>query len=299
MVMPPALAVAEDPVFSSDNALRAFLLHLAEDTRLSERSARLYLGHLRRFAAWLVERHAAGLLEATGHDLRAYRDQLAARQKPASINAALAALRCFYTWARETGRVDRDLTRGLVDVERQPLAPKGFTHAERHRLRRAGEAMGPVPHAVVVLLLETGLRVTELVDLAWERISLRERSGWADVVGKRGKHRRVPLDAAARDALAAIRPDGERPSGPLLKGRRGPYTDRGVRYLLHDVGVRAKVEHVHLHRFRHDTARRLVESTDLPTVAAWLGHERLDTVRIYSQPDEAALERVAAALEQR
>jgi site-specific recombinase XerD len=257
---PRALAVAEDPVFSSDNALRAFLVHLAEDTRLGERSARLYLGHLRRFAAWLAERHAAGLLEATGHDLRAYRDRLAARQKPASVNAALAALRRFYIWAHDTGRTDRDLTRSLADVERQPLAPRGFTHAERHRLRRAGEAMGPVPHAVVVLLLETGLRVAELVDLTWERITLRERSGWADVVGKRGKHRRVPLDAAARDVLAAIRPEGVRASGPLFKGKRGPYGDRGVRYLLHDVGIRAKVERVHPHRFRHDTARRLVEN---------------------------------------
>jgi subtilase family serine protease len=55
--------------------------------------------------------------------------------------------------------------------------------------------------------------------------------------------------------------------------------------------------HVHPHRFRHDTGRRLVEAVDHPTVAAWLGHERLDTVRIYSQPDEAALERAAAALE--
>jgi integrase len=61
----------------------------------------------------------------------------------------------------------------------------------------------------------------------------------------------------------------------------------------------AQVPNVHPHRFRYDTARRLVESVDLPTVAAWLGHERLDTVRIYSQPDEAALERGALALEQR
>jgi integrase len=98
----------------------------------------------------------------------------------------------------------------------------------------------------------------------------------------------------ARDALAAIRPDGEHSSGPLLRGRRGPYGGRGLRYLLRAVGIRAKVEAVHPHRFRHDTARRLVEATDLPTVAAWLGHERLDTVCVYSQPDEAALERAAA-----
>ncbi len=97
--------------------------------------------------------------------------------------------------------------------------------------------------------------------------------------------------------LAAIRPDRDHLSGALLRGKRGSYTDRGVRYLLRDVGIRAKVEQVHPHRFRHDTARRLVEATDLPTVAAWLGHERLDTVRIYSQPDEAALERAALGLE--
>jgi site-specific recombinase XerD len=54
---------------------------------------------------------------------------------------------------------------------------------------------------------------------------------------------------------------------------------------------------VHPHRFRHDTARRLVEAVDLPTVAALLGHSRLDTLRIYAQPDETALKRAVAVLE--
>jgi len=44
--------------------------------------------------------------------------------------------------------------------------------------------------------------------------------------------------------------------------------------------------------FRHDPARRVVDAVDLPTVAAWLGHER-----VYIQPDEEALERAASALE--
>jgi hypothetical protein len=35
----------------------------------------------------------------------------------------------------------------------------------------------------------------------------------------------------------------------------------------------------------------------LPTVAALLGHSRLDTVRLYAQPDAAALERAAKLLE--
>jgi hypothetical protein len=56
-------------------------------------------------------------------------------------------------------------------------------------------------------------------------------------------------------------------------------------------------------RFRRRTqlhaARQAVEAVDLPTVAALLGHSRLDTVRVYSQPDAAALERAADALEAR
>jgi len=89
---------------------------------------------------------------------------------------------------------------------------------------------------------------------------------------------RLPLNAEARKALEAIQPVPVADvGGAVFRGKRGPYT------------------------VRHDTARRLVETIDLPIVAAWLGHERLDTVRIYSQPDEAeaALERAAVALESR
>jgi integrase/recombinase XerC len=64
-----------------------------------------------------------------------------------------------------------------------------------------------------------------------------------------------------------------------------------------ELGRRAGVAGVYPHRFRHDAARRLVEAVDLPTVAALLGHSRLDTVRVYSQPDQTALERAATILE--
>jgi site-specific recombinase XerC len=126
------------------------------------------------------------------------------------------------------------------------------------------------------------------------------RSGWIDILGKGDKRRRLPLNGEARKALEAIQPrPAEQASGAIFRGKRGPYTARGVEYLLAELGRRAKVPNVHPHRFRHDAGRRLVEAVDLPTVAAWLGHERLDTVRIYSQPDQAALERAAAALGQR
>jgi integrase/recombinase XerC len=151
-------------------------------------------------------------------------------------------------------------------------------------------------NAIVTTLLNTGLRVDELVSLDWEDVTLRPRSGTAAIRRGRGeKARVVPLNAAVRDALGTIRPVPV--EGPVFSGKRGAYTDRGIRNLLAVLGRRAEVAHVHPHRFRHDTARRLVEHVDLPTVAALLGHSRLDTVRIYTQPDHAALQHAVDSLD--
>jgi len=96
-------------------------------------------------------------------------------------------------------------------------------------------------------------------------------SGQATSKGKGGKFRTVPpLNAAVRAAMAVIRPQGEQMTGPIFRGKRGPYTDRGVRNLLAALGRRAEVANVYPLRFRHDAARRLVEQVALPTVAALL-----------------------------
>ena len=280
---------------STDNPLVAFVAFLAEE-QVTTRTAQAYLGHLQRFADWLRRQYQADLLDATSHDLREYRTHLAARQRPASVNAALAALHRFYAWAVSSRRMQADPTAKLKPIATQPLAPQGFTSVERQRLRREAEHAGPMADAIVTTLLNTGLRVAELVRLTWEEVTLRDRSGQAAIRGKGEKARAVPLNAGVREALRAIQPTP--PEGPIFWGKRGPYTDRGVRNLLAELGRRAGVDQVHPHRFRHDTARRLVEQVDLPTAAALLGHSRLDTIRIYSQPDQDTLQRAADLLEQ-
>src|SRR5215207_3359011 len=108
---------------STDNPLAAFVAFLAEE-QVTARTARAYLGHLHRFAAWLGRQYQADLLEATSHDLREYRSHLAARQEPASVNAALAALHRFYGWAVSSRRMAADPTAKLKPIATQPLAPQ-------------------------------------------------------------------------------------------------------------------------------------------------------------------------------
>jgi site-specific recombinase XerC len=206
----------------------AFLAFLAEDTKVGERTARQYVAHLQRFSAWLEQRYQAALLEATIRDLRQFKTELGTRQKPASVNAALAALRRFYGWAIDGDRVARNPAQHVTDVAAQPLAPKGFLDVERRRLVRQAEKDGPMVDAIVTLLLNTGLRVDELVTLTWQRVQVHPRSGWIDVVGKGDRHRRLPLNAEARKALEVIQPTPtDDVVGAIFRGKRGPFSTNG------------------------------------------------------------------------
>jgi site-specific recombinase XerD len=66
--VPSSADLPQALVRSTDNVVAAFLTFLAEE-QVSARTARLYLGHLRRFAVWLRERYRADLIDATSHDL--------------------------------------------------------------------------------------------------------------------------------------------------------------------------------------------------------------------------------------
>src|SRR5260370_36430889 len=131
---PRPITRSQGPCFSSDNPLPAFLAFLAEDTKVGERTARQYVAHLQRCTAWLEQHYEAALLEATTRDLRQYKTELGTRLKPASVNAALAALRRFFSWAAETERIVRNPAQHLTDVAAQPLAPKRLSDVGRRRL---------------------------------------------------------------------------------------------------------------------------------------------------------------------
>lgn len=119
---------------------------LAEE-QVAARTARLYIAHLGRFATWLREQYHADLVDATSHDLREYRSRLADRQKPASVNAALAALQRFYGWARDAGRVRMNPAGKLKPIASQPLARKVLRRSSGNAFvaRRSGPDQWSTP----------------------------------------------------------------------------------------------------------------------------------------------------------
>jgi integrase/recombinase XerD len=265
-----------------------------------------YASDLRHVAAWfqrtLGEEFRA--VAVTPTDIRDYRSYLMTVEgrKPATVNRRLAALRRFFGWARGRDYIKEDPTDAVKGVASSPRAPKALAKRELDRLVRAVEREGKKRNLAVVLMLRhTGLRVSELCALRLADISMGERGGTVVVrSGKGSKYRSVPLNVDARRAIAdylVVRPAvvdehlfiGQR------GGRLGP---QAVEDLVGKYARLAGLEHVTPHTLRHSFGKGLLDAgTDLVSVAALLGHSRLETAAIYTHPSERDLERAVERLE--
>jgi len=141
-------------------------------------------------------------------------------------------------------------------------------------------------HAIVLVLLDTGLRVSELCRLMMSDCDL--QSGSLVVrpfgAGMKSRSRVVPLGGAARKALAlyVIGREGTRDE-PLFQLEKGGEMNKGnVLHLLYALGERAGIHNVHPHRFRHTFAiQYLRNGGDLFTLQRLLGHTSLEMTRRY------------------
>jgi integrase/recombinase XerD len=162
---------------------------------------------------------------------------------------------------------------------------------------------GQRDHALLVLAVQTGLRISELTALARADVHL-GAGAHVRCMGKGRKERATPLTVLTvqvlRGWLAAHPGD---PHDPLFPTRTGSRLSRdAVEHRLASYLVAARSncpslrgKHVSIHTLRHTCAMRLLESgTDVAVIALWLGHEKLATVQIYLHADMAQKERAIA-----
>src|SRR6185312_5814997 len=122
----------------------------------------------------------------------------------------------------------------VKELRRVALAPKGLDRPQVRRLLREVELRQDARAAAVFsLMLYTGCRVSDLVNLELHDLLLGERSGTVVFrLGKGNKQRSVPLPLPARRAVQTYLKTRPPVTCDLVFiGERGPLTDRGVRNL--------------------------------------------------------------------
>jgi integrase/recombinase XerC len=293
--------------------LQEFTSYLQEHDR-SQATIKGYNYDLQQFGRWFEQTNGQQpILEAiTPVDVKEYRSHMQTMKgfKPATVNRHLRALRAFCRWAVEMGHIATDPTVNIKGVKQQRLDPKTLDRTEIYRMMRILEerlqsalnykgalsknaAKAKRDMAMVMLLLHTGLRVSELAGLELSDVEMSGQKGSLTLASKGDKQRKVPLNAEARKALRQwleVRPNVE--SKALFLGRGDvPLGVRGVQRVLANLGERAQIKNLYSYTLRHTFATRYLKANpgDLIGLAAILGHESLEALRIYTVPHSAKL----------
>jgi len=158
-------------------------------------------------------------------------------------------------------------------------------------------------HALMLVGIQTGLRVSELTGLSCGDVTF-GTGAHVRCVGKGRKARCTPLTQSVAIVVKAwIKERDAQPEDPLFPNRRGgQLSTDGVQFILTKHVTVAqqqcpslKEKKISPHVMRHTAAMNLLHAGgDTATIALWLGHERLDTVSIYVQADLAAKEKILA-----
>jgi len=296
--------------------LRSFLQFLRLNRNASAHTVRAYESDLGQFLDHTAR--AAGVrsaeLDPASLDRTALRAFLAElhRQGQARATAArkLAAVRTFLRYLRREDIIDADPGALVPTPKREMRIPAHLSEADMGKLVDAppDSPLGRRDRAILELCYASGLRVSELVGLDLDDVSLSARM--VRVLGKGGKQRLVPFNTSAasairgylkdRDALIRGEAGHERRDGrdrreksrPLFVNYRGGRltvrsVDRLVRRYVAACSTRMGISP---HALRHSFATHLLQrGADLRAIQEMLGHARLSTTQRYTHVDAAHL----------
>ncbi len=163
--------------------------------------------------------------------------------------------------------------------------------------------IGRRDHALLLLAVQTGLRVSELVGLTCSDISL-SNGAHVRCSGKGRKQRCTPLTSQTAAALGVwLRERAGNPGDPLFPSRRGgSLSTDAVEWLLAKYAAAAalrcpslRAKNVTPHVLRHSCAMALrAAGVDISVIALWLGHESIESTQIYLHADLAVKEKALA-----
>ena len=285
-------------------ALDAYATYLRQEQDVRPATLRNYLSDLRQFAAWCEATWEEGQEAAQPFTpaavmtptLTRYRSylQTVAKLKPATVNRTLISLKGYFAWAVEAGQLPRDPARPVKLVKQELQPPFQVTDRQEEALVAAVTEAGSLrDRTLLILMLHTGLRAGEVCRLQVEHVRLGKRSGSVQVWGKRHKYREVPLNATVRATLAEYLPALKERDGFLFpSGKTGQaLTERALGQLVHKYATRAKLDGLSPHDLRHRFGYRMAESVPLHRLAQIMGHDSLDTTRIYTQGRPGDLQR--------
>lgn len=249
----------------TDSTFEAFL----KKTNLSANTIEVYLWTVKYF-----EEHYDGI---TKENLLTYKGYLMENFKPKTVNLRIQAMNKYLVYlGKESLRIK------AIKVQQKNFLENVISNADYKFLKKSLKKDDIMEwYFVVWYLCATGARVSELIRIKIEHVE----TGYFDLYSKGGKLRRLYIPKKLRNETLEWLKTQERTSGYLFLNRFGErITARGISQQLKNYaekyGLDKKV--VYPHSFRHRYAKNFLEKyNDIALLADLMGHESIETTRIY------------------
>lgn len=273
--------------------INAYENYLTKVRQASANTVFSYMRDIRQFAAWLREARDLDVVDAEQLNISDYLAHLQDEGRSgATVSRSLASLKNFYSYVVSSGFLERSPVPTDIHVERgEKKLPQILTGREVELLLAqpvCADAKGFRDKAMLEVMYATGIRVTELIDLNVEDVSL--DIGVIRCTGAK-KTRAIPLYPAALKALGVYLKDiresmiASPTEQALFVNVGGSRMSRqGFWKILKHYQATAHIEKdITPHTLRHSFAVHLLENgADLDSLQELMGHSDISSTQVYA-----------------
>jgi integrase/recombinase XerD len=290
---------------SFPSVLAAFKAYISLERGFASNSIDGYMRDIVRYAQWMTDQRGINNpAHISMNDVTRYLKILTdAGLAAASLSRTISTIRHFHRFLLDEGYAQTNAAELIDTPALTRHLPMVLTQDEMLRILEQPDTTTPLgtrDKALLEMLYATGMRVSELISLAFEHYLVPE--ALIRILGKGGKERIVPVGREAIEwtqrYITQVRPRLSRRDRPttviFLNHRGGPLTRMSILNFVKKYALSAGIAtDVHPHTFRHSFATHLLEGgADLRSVQEMLGHSDISTTQIYTHVDRDYLKEV-------
>ena len=290
---------------SFSQAVEGYLL-AAHARRLSPHTIQDYVNTFRKFDVFLQEDPPVSSISS--RQVESFlATQKVSKKTLLNYHTGLSAL---WTWALNEELVKEHIVQKVerAKPEKRSIKPyseedvramlAALNHSRLYSRPGKRECANSLPNAernraIILLLLDSGIRATELCQLMIHQVDVRNRR--MNIFGKGSKERTIPFSPRTGQALwkyLAIRSEDSMGDYLFINILGGPLDRHDLRRTLARIGERAGIQGVNVHRFRHTFAINYLRNGGDPySLQVMLGHSTMEMVKTYLALSQADLEK--------
>lgn len=226
---------------------------------------------------WTVEHFLNNFKDLSEKALLEYKGYLMENFSPKTVNLRIQGMNKYLAFTS-----NQQLQLKAVKIQQKNFLENVISNEDYQFLKKKLKSDGNMSwYFVIWYLAATGARVSELIQIKVEHVN----SGYFDLYSKGGKLRRLYIPKKLQKETQTWLKTQDRNTGYLFLNRYGErISTRGISQQLKNFaqkyGLDPKV--VYPHSFRHRYAKNFLEKfNDIALLADLMGHESIETTRIY------------------